>query len=92
MVRPFLRDREGRQPGEVSMQQIRIFKALEGETAQLEKQVNTWLAESGVSVLQITGNIAPQAHSTDPKASSISTSPYAASDIFLIVLYVKQKL
>jgi hypothetical protein len=71
------------------MQQIKIFKALEGEIAQLEKQVNAWLAESGVRVLQITGNIAPQAPATDPKAASISASPYAASDILLIVLYVK---
>jgi hypothetical protein len=71
------------------MQQVRIFKGLEGEVAVLEKQVNAWLAESGVRVLQITGNIATQGWSTDPKAGSISASPYAASDIILIVLYEK---
>jgi hypothetical protein len=71
------------------MQQVKIFKALEGEIAQLEKQVNGWLGESGARVLQITGNIAPQGRSTDPKAGSISASPYAASDILLIVLYEK---
>jgi hypothetical protein len=71
------------------MQQIKIFRALEGETAQLEKQVNAWLAESGARVLQIAGNIAPQGWSTDPKAGSISGSPYVASDILLIVLYEK---
>ena len=71
------------------MQQIRIFKALEGETAQLEKQVNAWLVESGARVLQVTGNIAPQGWSMDPKSGSISASPYAASDVLLIVLYEK---
>ena len=60
------------QPGRQSMQQIKIFKGLEGEIAALEKQVNTWLAESGARVLQITGNIAAQGGSTDPKASSLS--------------------
>jgi len=38
-------------------------------------------------VLQITGNIAPQGCSTDPKAGSISAAPYAASDVVIIVLY-----
>ena len=71
------------------MQQVRIFKGLESDMAVLEKQVNAWLAESGVRVLQITGNIAPQGGPTDSKAGSISASPYAASDIMLIVLYEK---
>ena len=71
------------------MQQVKIFKGLEGDVAALEKQVNAWLAESGARVLQITGNIAPQGGSTDPKAGSISASPYTASDILLIVLYEK---
>ena len=71
------------------MQQVKIFKGLESEVVVLEKQVNAWLAESGVRVLQITGNIAPQGVTTDPKAGSIAASPYAASDILLIVLYEK---
>jgi hypothetical protein len=71
------------------MQQVRIFKGLEGDIAALEKQVNTWLADSGARVLQIIGNIAPQGGPTDPKATSLSASPYAHSDILLIVLYEK---
>jgi hypothetical protein len=71
------------------MQQIKIFKGLENEIAALEKQVNAWLAESGARVLQITGNVAPQSHSTDPKVGSISASPYTPSDVLLIVLYEK---
>ena len=72
------------------MQQIKIFKALESEITSLEKQVNGWLAESGARVLQITGNIAPQGCSTDPKVGSISANPFAASDIVVIVLYEKR--
>jgi hypothetical protein len=71
------------------MQQVKIFKSLESEAAVLEKQVNAWLADTGARVLQITGNIAPQSHSADSKAGSISVSPYTASDIMLIVLYEK---
>ncbi len=69
------------------MQQIKIFKGLEGDAIELEKQVNAWLAKSGARVLQITGNIAPQGHSSDLKAGSISASPYTPSDILLVVLY-----
>ena len=71
------------------MQQVKIFKGLEGDAAALEKQVNMWLAESGVRVVQITGNIAPQGHWTDPKAGNISNSPFTPSDILLVVLYEK---
>lgn len=71
------------------MQQVKIFKGLESDAAALEKQVNSWLAESGARVLQITGNIAPQSRTTDLKAGSISASPFVPSDILLIVLYEK---
>jgi hypothetical protein len=72
------------------MQQVKIFKGLEGEISLLEKQVNAWLAESGARVLQVSGNIAPQSSSADPKAGSISAAPYVASDIILIILYEKK--
>jgi hypothetical protein len=71
------------------MQQVKIFKGLEGDAAALEKQVNSWLAESGARVLQITGNIAPQSRPTDLKTGSLSISPFAPSDILLVVLYEK---
>ena len=76
-------------PGQMIMQQIRIFKGLENDAAALEKEVNSWLAESGVRVLQITGNIAPQGHSTNPKVGSIAATPYTPSDILIVVLYEK---
>lgn len=76
-------------PGHLFMHQVKIFKGLESDAAALEKQVNAWLADSGARVLQITGNIAPQGHATDPKAGSVSASPFTPSDILLVVLYEK---
>ena len=60
------------------MQQVKIFKGLEGEIAALEKQVNTWLVESGARVLQITGNIAAQGGSPDPQSIQPVGGPVCA--------------
>ena len=54
------------------MQQIKIFKCLENETPTFEVQVNRWLAETGVRVLNIFGNIAPQSSPTESVKGSIS--------------------
>lgn len=64
-----------------------IFKALETDVGQLEKQVNAWLAESKVRVVNMFGNIAPQSPPPDEGAPAISKGPHPPSDIFLVVLY-----
>lgn len=71
------------------MNQIKIFKGLENDLTSLEQDVNAWLAESDVRVLQIFGNIAPQ--SVQPKAQSggLSTTDFAPSDVMMVVLYDK---
>jgi hypothetical protein len=71
------------------MNQIKIFKGLENDLTSLEQDVNAWLAESDVRVLQIFGNIAPQ--SIQPKAQSggLSTTDFAPSDVMMVVLYDK---
>lgn len=76
------------------MRQIKIFKSVESEVENLEESVNTWLAESGAQVIQITGNIAPQSEPLDAGAAGGSFSAgggsplrYPPSDILLIVLY-----
>ncbi len=71
------------------MQQVKLFKGLESDSAALEKQVNNWLVDSGARVLQITANIAPQGHATDPRAGSVSAAPFTPSDILIVVLYEK---
>jgi hypothetical protein len=69
------------------VQQIKIFKGLESETALLEKQVNTWLAESKVRVIQMHGNIAPQTTGDESTSSAISKSAFHPSDVLLVLLY-----
>ena len=41
------------------MQQIRIFKSIESEVGEMEREINGWLQESGVKVVNVFGNIAP---------------------------------
>lgn len=69
------------------MHQIKIFKSLETDVALLEKQVNAWLAESKVRVVNMFGNIAPQSPPPDSSAPAISKGPHPPSDVFLVVLY-----
>ena len=70
------------------MHQVKIFKGLESEVAILEKQINTWLANEAVRVIHISGNIAPQSPPPD-KLGSINQSPWAPSDLLVIVHYEK---
>ncbi|MBI2948785.1 MAG: hypothetical protein HYY23_14190 [Verrucomicrobia bacterium] len=69
------------------MHQIKIFKTLETDVGLLEKQVNAWLAESKVRVINMFGNIAPQSPPPEESAPAISKSPHPPSDVFLVVLY-----
>ncbi len=69
------------------MQQIKIFKGIEHELTALEEQVNAWLAESHVEVLQIVGNIAPQTTSSKQTASGLTQGEFPPSDVMIIVLY-----
>jgi hypothetical protein len=64
------------------MQQVKIFKSVDTELADLEKQINRWMRKSGARVLSITGNISSQ-----PSLGSGPLNSFAASDIMLIVLY-----
>jgi hypothetical protein len=63
------------------MQQVKIFECLENEIKSLEEEINQWLRESGARIISITGNIAPQSATSQPKARP------APSDVLLIVLY-----
>jgi hypothetical protein len=73
----------------IAMQQIKIFKGVESETGALEAEVNRWLAESNARVINMFGNIAPQSQST-AQSGTLSTSVFAASDVFLVILYEKE--
>lgn len=66
------------------MQQVKLFKSIEAEITDLEKDVNQWIRESGVKVISIEGNIAPQ---TPARSGATSPGRFSPSDIMLIVLY-----
>jgi hypothetical protein len=69
--------------------QIKLFRGVENDLAGLEKQVNSWLSESGARVKSIVGNIAPQSPPPDEKLGTVGGSPWAPSDVLVIVHYEK---
>lgn len=77
------------------MQQIKLFVGREDHTGDLENEVNAWIAESGVTILSIAGNISPQSvlpskeASSNLSASGTHTRRFAPSDILVIVTYEK---
>lgn len=73
------------------MHQVKIFKSIESEIPALEKQINTWLIESGARVISMTGNISPQSpHGGEGSpGASIRATPWAPSDVIVIVHYEK---
>lgn len=68
------------------MHQVKIFKGLESALPALEKEMNTWLAESQVKVFQIFGNLAATSGNRNEE-NSLSAYPYVASDVFMVVVY-----
>ncbi|MDG2222833.1 MAG: hypothetical protein P8L85_15750 [Rubripirellula sp.] len=64
------------------MQQIKIFKTVDTDIAETEKQINRWMRKSGARILSITGNISSQSNSGGGPMNSFS-----ASDILIIVHY-----
>jgi len=66
------------------MQQVKIFKSIESELNALEQEINEWISDSGVKIVNITGNIAAQSATTGSLGDTFS-----ASDVLLFVLYEK---
>lgn len=62
------------------MRQVKIFKSIENELWNMEKEINTWAQETGANIIQVTGNIAPQ-------TSSSTSHGFSSSDVLVIVLY-----
>ena len=73
------------------MQQIKLFVGREDHTGNLEDEVNTWIAESGATVLSIAGNISPQSlmPGKDVAGGAMAGRRFAPSDIMIIVTYDK---
>jgi hypothetical protein len=63
------------------MQQVKLFKSVESELEELEKDMNDWMKQNNVKVISIQGNIAPQTIT----GSHVGT--FSSSDILMIVHY-----
>ena len=62
------------------MRLVKIFKTIESELWTVEKEINTWVEESGVKIVSVTGNIAPQTEKS-------SSQGFSSSDVLIVVLY-----
>jgi len=62
------------------MQQVKLFKGVDSDLPELERQINRWIRKSGVRVLSISGNLSSQ-----PGASAGPMSSFAAGDVLIIV-------
>jgi hypothetical protein len=62
------------------MQQVKIFKSIESEREELEKEINRWIRRSGARVISITGNISNHGSGGGPLSS------FSGSDILIMLL------
>lgn len=65
------------------MQRVKLFKSIESELLNLEKEINEWIMSTGARVISVTGNIAPQSGST----SGIPMGSFSASDVLVVIMY-----
>jgi hypothetical protein len=63
------------------MQQIKVFKSVDSEIPDMERQINRWMRKSGAKVISVTGNLASQSGGGGPMNS------FAGGDVLVIVLY-----
>lgn len=67
----------------MKIQQVKIFKSVDTEITEMERQINRWIRKNGVTVISMTGNLAgaPAAASGGPMSS------FAAGDILIVLMY-----
>ncbi len=68
------------------LQRVKIFKNVENNLGELEKEINAWISQSGAQIISLTGNIAPQSDSSGA-VGGLSNSAFPPSDVVIIVLY-----
>ncbi len=71
------------------MQQIRIFRCNDETLLDVQEEINKWLRDSGVRVIQITGNLAAPAVVSQAATRGLGgvAGRFAHSDILMAVLY-----
>ena len=63
------------------MQQIKIFKGVDTEIPEMERQINRWMRKSGAKVLSVQSSLAAQPSTGGPMNS------FAGSDIMVVLHY-----
>jgi hypothetical protein len=72
--------------GEFAVHQIRLFKGVETDIKEMEKEINSWLKDSKARVVHMSSNIAPQ--SNEPQAfSGPKARQFAPSDLFVAIVF-----
>ena len=74
---------------ELTVHQIKLFKGLESDLGEVERQVNAWLAVSNARIINIFGNMSPQSCPAEDKNTMIAKGSFVPSDILLVVHYVQ---
>ena len=67
-------------------QQVKLFKSVEPDVTVLEREINEWLSERDVNVIQVFGNIAPQTVKPESLAASRGRA-FMPSDLIVGLLY-----
>ena len=62
--------------------QLKIFKSIDTELEELERQMNRWIRKTGVKVISVTSNLSAQA-----VPSTGGMNSFAANDVMFTILY-----
>ena len=62
--------------------QLKIFKSVDTDLEELERQMNRWIRKTGVKVISVTSNLSAQ-----PVPSNGAMNSFAASDVMFTILY-----
>lgn len=70
------------------MQQVKLFVGTEDGRAQVEQDINEWLAGNpGVRITQLAANIAPQTLAVQTQSGAQTGRRFNPSDLFVMVVY-----
>ena len=65
------------------MQKVKLFKSIESELLNMEKEINEWITTTGARLISVTGNIAPQTGS----GAGSPLGSFSASDVLIVIMY-----
>lgn len=68
------------------MQQLKFFKGLETDLEALEDEINKWIRDAKVRIVNIFGNLSPQSM-TGEGTRNLSRPGFASSDVLLVIVY-----